>query len=200
MTEINKISSSIPDSLVKVMRSIVADVSAEVTPKIQRNDAAIIGKDSYITGIWYEHGHILEIVETLKQKDESDQFINKKYPLVALLQDYPDNGGDFGLNGSVTLHIVIVNYSTGTWKAEERQVKNFDPILQPIYDSLMKHIAYNPYFNEYSLSKIQKTKIDRMFWGRDGLYGVEGNVFEDKVDCIEIKDLQLKLSRTACKI
>ncbi len=198
MPVIGKLIPRTNQALVNVMREIVADVSADVTATIQANDAAIRGKASLITGVHYEHGHILEIIETIQQKDNSNSHYDKIFPMVALLQDFPVEGGDFGTDGKARLHFIIANYTGPDYKAQDRQDKNFDPILYVIRDSFYKHISYHPFFSEYSVSGIRKTDIDRMFWGREGLAGVEGNVFNNWVDCIEIKDLQLKLARKTC--
>jgi hypothetical protein len=34
-----------------------------------------------------------------------------------------------------------------------------------------------------------------VYWGKKGLYGVEGNVFDDHIDAIEIKNLDAKIYR-----
>ena len=45
---------------------------------------------------------------------------------------------------------------------------------------------------------IEHTKIDRLFWGKEGLYANEGNIFEDFLDCIEIRDLELNVYSKIC--
>lgn len=185
--------------IVDAIKEVVDSVNSEVLAKIQANDALITGKPSLIEGIWYEHGHILEIIETLKQKDASESTERQRYPVICLVQDFPTNEGAFGSDGVARLHVIIAMTTEPTLKAEERKERNFIPILRPIHDSFLKHLCWHPISMEYSVSKLKKTSIDRYYWGREGLYGVEGNIFDDWIDCIEIKDLQLKLSRQACK-
>ncbi len=185
------------DPIVKIARGWVEEVSTKVTPIIQANDAAITGSPSLITSVYYQHGHILEIIETLKQRDQGGKEL-EKYPLVALLQDFPLKRGQLGIEGETTLHFIIAMSTLPEYKADQRQARNFDPILYPIYEAFLKAIAASPFTMEYSVSKISHTQIDRMYWGRDGLAGVEGNIFDDWIDCIELKDLSLKINRKVC--
>lgn len=176
--------------IVDIVEGLVQNVSTRITPQLQAFDALI-------TGVNYEHGHPLEIIETMNQKDESETFVYDKYPLVALFQDFPEDDETFGVEGVASLHLIIARATNPDYKATERYAENFNPILQPIYEMLMQEFCYSPYFMEYSVTKIKRTKIDRLYWGREGLWKNEKNVFNDFIDCIELK-LQLKLSRSTC--
>jgi len=49
------------------------------------------------------------------------------------------------------------------------------------------------WFKEVGFGLVPHDKIDRLFWGRSGLYGNEGNIFNDHLDAIEIQNLSLSL-------
>ena len=177
--------------IVDVMREVVGRVSAKLTP-------SLIALDSNITGVHYDHGHPLEIINTLADKDKSNTFTFRKYPLVALFQDFPESKGEIGFDSEVTLHMIIARSTVNTYKAQERYEKNFKPFLYPIYQELLNQIWLSKPFNVKSAGQIQHTKIDRLYWGKEGLYKNEGNVFNDFIDCIEIKDLKLKVNLKNC--
>jgi len=42
---------------------------------------------------------------------------------------------------------------------------------------------------------VEHTPINRLYWGKNGLYGNTGNVFSYYIDAIEIKDLVFKIYR-----
>lgn len=171
-----------------------ADIASKVSTKLL---ATLQTFDANITGVHYLHGHPIEIIETLAERDKSGTFRFKKYPLIALFQDFPEEMGQIGYNGEARLHLIIARATQATYKAPDRYTKNFKPVLYPVYLELMKQIHYSKAFQTISETQIRHTKIDRLYWGKEGLYANEGNVFNDKIDCIEIKDLRL-LTNTKC--
>jgi len=178
--------------IVDEIETIVGAVSAALLTYLQ-------GIDSAITAVHYQHGHPKEIIETLMQKDKSTTLQFTKYPLIALFQDFPEaHNQQLGIDNEATLHIVIVQSTLATYKANERYTRNFKPILYPIYNEFLKQITLSAKFMNYGIQTLGHTKIDRLFWGKEGLYGNEGNIFNDRLDCIEIRDLKLKVNLKNC--
>lgn len=181
-----------PIYIVDEVETIVGVASAALLTYLQ-------GIDPGITAVHYQHGHPKEIIETLMQLDKSSTMQFDKYPLVALFQDFPEvHTGQVGFDSEVTLHIVIVNSTKADYKADERYELNFKPILYPIYYELLKQFNFSKRFSTYGVSTISHTKIDRLYWGKEGLYGNDGNIFNDRLDCIEIRDLKLKVNLKNC--
>lgn len=180
--------------IVDVVGLIVDKVSQRLTSQLQEIDALI-------TGVHYQHGHPLEIIETMNQFDKSDTFVYEKYPLVALFQDFEEDKATIGTAGEVRLNLIIARATLADYKAAERYTQNFKPILYPIYQALLEEIGGSfagKYFSVKDTTQISHTKIDRLYWGRNGLYKNEKNVFNDKIDAIEIKDLVLSVNSKFC--
>lgn len=178
--------------IVDVFREIVGKVSAKLTPQLK-------GYDELITGVHYEHGHPMEVIETLNQKDASETYQFDKYPLIALFQDFPERVSDnTGIQSEATLHLIIARATKADFKAAERYDYNFRPVLYPVYEELLYQIHRHPAIISKGPALIRHTKYDRLYWGRQGLYGNEGNIFNDRIDCIEIRDLQLKFNQKIC--
>lgn len=181
-----------PTIIVDVFGDIVSKVSASLTAQLRDFDQGI-------TGVHYLHGHPMEIIETLSQKAKSNVHKWKKYPLVALFQDFPERKfSEPGIESEPSLHLIIARATAPTYKADQRYEKNFKPVLYPIYVELLNQISISKVFMTYGTSQIPHVKIDRLYWGREGLYGNEGNAFNDWVDCIEIRDLKLKTYLNYC--
>lgn len=174
-----------------ILEPIVSKVSIKLLSQLQ-------AFDSGITGVHYDYGHPLEIIETLSQKTTAGgDFVYNKYPLVALFLDADlRRGRKPGVYGEYTLHMAIIRGTDPTYKAKQRDDYNFKPVLMPIYLELMKQIFHSGLF--LSGDQIQHDPINRYYWGRQGLYGNESNIFNDHVDCIEIKNLKLELSINYC--
>jgi hypothetical protein len=174
-------------SVVKYIGEIVAGVSKKLTPAFKE-------LDSYITGVHYIHGHPKEIIETLSQLDKSDKLMFNKYPLIALFQDFPERViNNYSIE--VNLNVVFCKSTLPEYKAKERYEKNFYPYLYPMYSEfvkiLSKHKNTSRYYPEY-------TKIDRLFWGKNGLYGNTGNTFNDHLDALEIVNFKILINTINC--
>ena len=91
---------------------------------------------------------------------------------------------------------------------DERYAKNFIPVLYPIYEAFLNKINTFTYgkrngkpFLTKSVDFIKHTKIDRPFWGRDTFLKNDANRFNDYIDAIEIRDLDLLINsnfKTTC--
>lgn len=183
-----------PIYIVDFFEDIVNDISTEMLTDLQ----AI---DSNITGVHYDYGHPLEIIKTLAQKDKSDSYVFKKYPLVALFQDFKETTSTAdGIQGliEVELHLIIASGTKPDYKAKERYTHNFKPILNPIYLKLLQGIYKSGKFLVYNSDRVVHNKFDRLYWGNAGLYGNRKNIFNDFLDVIEIRNLRLKTYKNIC--
>lgn len=176
--------------VVDEINTVVDRVSAELTPKLALLDTAI-------TGVHYSHGHPMEIIQTLREKDQSKTFKFKRYPLIALFQDFPEDHSQIGFQAEVTLHLIIARMTNPEYKAHDRYAKNFKPFLYPIYQRFIYELGRHKAF-KISTGTPKHTKIDRLFWGKSGLLGNTENTFEDWIDCIEIKNLKLLVNLKTC--
>jgi hypothetical protein len=175
--------------IVEIFKNIVERVGNNVVPILQKTDSSI-------TEIKYKHGHPLEIIESLGQEDKAPSLRLGKYPLIALFQDFPERKGvKIGVESEVVLHIIIAKGTDPNYKASDRYKHNFNPFLYPIYEELLEQIYREPAFRVYSANLIDHMKYDRLYWGRGGLMGNDRNVFNDWLDCIELKNLRLKVNQ-----
>lgn len=154
---------------------------------------------SQTTAINFLHGHPLEIIKVLNSYNEDPVLKNKKYPLFALFQDFREKMNPaIGVYAEVSLNCIIANFTENTLLAPERYEKNFNPTLYPIYKAFLEELSRSGYFLGYK-DGIKHDKFDRLYWGRDGLYGKEGNIFSDFIDAIEIQNLTLLIDQKICK-
>ena len=146
----------------------------------------------------YMHGHPLEIVDLMSQKDRNDTYKFLKYPVIVLFQDFPEVMGESQtVISEGTFNLIIATETSVDYTASQRYTNTFRPYLYPLYDLLMKHIPKSGLFKNALTGMVPHTKTDRLFWGREGLYGNEGNIFNDRIDAIEIENLtlQMKISK-----
>ncbi len=180
-----------PVYIVDEIGNVVTKVSTALLASLQL-------VDPNITGVQYYFGHYKEILETLQQKDGTSLEFSK-YPAVCLFMDFPETTGKApGIAAEVKLQMIIAYATDPNLKAAERYTKSFKPVLYPIYNSFIDELMRSGRIMAPSKELISHTKIDRLYWGRKGLFGNTGNVFNDYLDAIEIKDLNLKFYKPAC--
>ena len=97
--------------------------------------------------IHYEHGHPLEIINTLKGMGKTPAYDPLKYPLIALFQDFDEKRGTGEhIQSEVSLNLIIAVLSNPSRVASQRLSCTFIPILYPLYDLLLTSIKRSGYF------------------------------------------------------
>jgi hypothetical protein len=148
--------------------------------------------------IHYIYGHPLEITESLQQMTATPSVSVTKFPMIALLTDFPERKGIEGVYSDVTLNLIIATLTDRHYKAHQRYVTSFKPTLYPIYNEFITQLYKCSYFELVAPERVDHTKYDRLYLGRMGLYGKNGNLFNDYIDAIEIENLKLKVKQQIC--
>lgn len=174
----------------EIIRADVECVSELVLPILNRTEPLI-------TGVYFQQGHPLEVIKELQKLGEGVNTKSQRYPLVALFRDFPEEiGVTVGIASEATVNMIIATRTDPNYNSEKRKEKIFKPILYPIYEALIERLSKNPAF--MGQGTVRHRKIDHYFWGRESVYGSEANIFKDWIDCIEIKNLNLKLYQKNC--
>jgi len=143
---------------------------------------------------YYMHGHPLDVIKTLNQKDRDPVNKSKKYPLIALLQDFTEEmGEDQRIVSETSLNIVIAYHTVSEYNSAQRYDNSFRTILYPLYDLLIEKIIDSGWFLNVGSGRVPHDKIDRLYWGRGETKGNKAVVFNDLIDAIEIQNLRLQL-------
>jgi hypothetical protein len=163
--------------IVDIMRDIVAKVATE-----------------YKSPVTYLHGSVEEIEATLIEITQAESIPGytgvKKYPLIALFQDFPENRSEGGYYCETLLPVMLIATLTDpNYRAEQRYAASFKPILYPIYSILLQEIAKNKNIVERISDEIPHRKFDRLYYGKKKL----GTGIGDYVDAIELQNIKLTL-------
>lgn len=136
----------------------------------------------------YIYGRPAEVNKEIQQMSEGTNSRFEKHPLIALFEPiniiHPKDGSyPFASN----VEIIIAMPSTLEWTSYERQQKNVKPFLMPIYERFMHHLSKRQ-------SIIAPNPKKDLAHTKTVIKG--GKLFNDLIDCIEIKDLTIKFSFT----
>jgi hypothetical protein len=95
------------------------------------------------------------------------------------------------------LTFIIANITDPTYTAARRLELSFKPTLYPLYEEFMTKLRFSKSIIPNSVVPyLEHTKIDRFFWGSQ--LNPQGNVVNDHLDAIEIKDLKIKIQNINC--
>lgn len=176
-------------SVKDIVKKEVEDASSVLMDKYQKDQS----QPKFEKPLTFLHGHFLEIVNTLSVYTQSEEYQDKKYPLVALIHDFEEKQKTEDVN-ETQIVILIANFTEPTLTAEERYEKNFYPVLYPIYNELINQLNGSPNTLGYH---VEHSKIDRLFLGKEALYKNAGVTLNDFVDAIELK-IKLKTIFQSC--
>lgn len=161
------------------------------------------GKDFKPFSINYMYGHRLEIAARLRAMTKDAINKDKKYPLVALRLDVPE---EFDEMYQYTLNVALITFTQKNYNAEERMANVIKPKLYPLYYDFLRALKVCGLFTWPGNQTMPKhTKIDRPFWGVGFTDANSGNqpgstaqLFDDPVDAIEIVSLKLNKRFKSC--
>lgn len=169
----------------------LVDIFYDVVEYVRTNYDA-----SDVDAPYYDHGHPLDINNKLTQKSKAGSFKYKKYPLIALIQDFTEShGGSYAYNYTTSPKILIVDYTKQTYNSQQRYENVFKPVLYPLYNLLLDGILDSLYIDITSIENLVHTKTDRLYWGKVGIQGNDGKIFNDFLDAIEIDFADLPIIR-----
>lgn len=175
-----------PIYIVDEIAAIVAKVQTALLTELQ-------AYDPLIEGVHYEYGPGKEILETLKQKDMAPSFRNKKYPLVALLMEFPETRNPtIGVYAEADLSLVFCHHTKIDYKTAERYEKTFKPVLYPIYLKFMHELEMSGIAFSQT-GEYEHQKVDCPYYGRENK-----NVGNDFLDAIEVNNLKIRLYQKSC--
>lgn len=150
---------------------------------------------------YFMYGRKVELANLLKEKDKSEEFTDKKYPLILLKLEIPENVVDGVIK--TKLNLAIVDYTEKSYITSERYTNVITPVLYPLYTKFMNTLGEIGLFtwpmpldgdNEWP----PHTKVDRPFYGTfDDNKNVK-SIFDDPLDAIEIIDLEVGVYLKNC--
>lgn len=169
----------------------ISDAFKEV---VAATEAAIIANPALNWGtlpkkVYFQHGTIKEVTDVLQSFTNASV---PKYPLVFLVRNINErvHNTKYGLAPEFTCRVVICSLTNPFFRSDDRETKNFKPILLPIFEELIRQISESNLFGMPAIEDMKIRKNDSYFYGE-----YEGkNKFNDYVDAIDVTNLSLKIN------
>ena len=151
--------------------------------------------DPKIQKLHFQYGHAIVIQEALKKMEGSPTAQYQRFPMVWIVEDFPERGIQPGLS-VITPRIVVLHKTDKNYSREQRQELVFKPILWPIVAELLKQIDDSGVLEVNY--QVPGTTIERPHFGVEGVYGNGGYIIDAVLDSIEIVNKELTIRRTEC--
>jgi len=137
----------------------------------------------------YHYGHYQEIVNTFKEATHLETVKFEQFPAICLFQDIVEKHSTTTTEREASLHLLIITDTDRSFTAPTRYTNTFKPILIPLYELFMAKLEC---YGDVQITADNYDYAELLYFGKKGLYGNEGNIFNDFIDAIEINNLTIK--------
>lgn len=171
----------------------IVDILGEVVASVSQN---LYGDPNKI---FYVYGRSIQITNELLKRNDSINNKGKKYPMIAVFQDFPELTNS-GYYTTVKLpKIVIATLTKSTDPPAKRYAETFKPILYPIYQEFLRRLTRHK-----NIVGNDPGAFSMMKWDRPGTQPAnekdKASNFNDFIDCIELQNLELTFKTVSnCK-
>lgn len=147
--------------------------------------------------VYFEYGHYRDVVKRLDQKEGAIlEDTRTKYPLIYMVTDFEEKRTD---NTSYycelpSLQFIVAMGTDNNYTMDERRDKTYLPRLYPVYAEFLKQLSKTKALGYPNEGTLTHTKIDRSYWAGDE--GQNANMFNDYIDAIQIKGMNLRVKAT----
>lgn len=151
------------------------------------------GRKNPVNFIWGDSAYIREYLLTLKKSSSTAPF---RFPLIGLYSPFDEVVRNGVLNANVSL-ILAVN-TLPSYTNEQRLDVSFKGVLRPLYEEFMEALKGVRTFDVPYTGVFNHTYTENFSFGKRGALDVDGKEIDEKIDVIEIKNLDLTLKNLDC--
>ena len=142
--------------------------------------------------VWGDSAYIREYLLSLKKSSSTAAY---RFPVIGLYSPFDERKNNGVVSASVNL-ILAVNTLVG-YTNEQRMEVSFEKVLRPLYSDFMKALEGAKSFN-VPYKGFDHTYVENFSFGKRGALDVDGKEIDEKIDVIEIKNLDLTLKEIDC--
>ena len=160
----------------------------------RRKVIPLLNKDRQVpvNFVWGDSAYIREYLLSLKKSSSTAAY---RFPVIGLYSPFDERKNNGVVSASVNL-ILAVNTLVG-YTNEQRMEVSFEGVLRPLYSDFMKALEGSKSFN-VPYKGFDHTYVENFSFGKRGALDVDGKEIDEKIDVIEIKNLDLTLKPFDC--
>lgn len=144
--------------------------------------------------VWGDSSYIREYLSLLKKSSSTAPY---RFPLIGLYSpiDEIKDSGQYEVRA--TVRIIIAVNTLPEYTNEQRLDISFKKVLRPLYECLFKAIEQSRCF-DVPYSGFTYTYTENYTFGKRGAIDIDGKEIDEKIDAIEIKNLELTIKKLNC--
>lgn len=191
MDLIYEIRAAVKRAAAKLILPDMVDTDGTRTPKGLRGSG--VPNACKFEDINFQVGTLKEITETLNEYSRSDTLRFQKFPIVCLVTPYAKTKPSSAELENVRLTLFIACATEPHDRRADRQVKTFDPILNPIAKEVIRQIVASSFCMTYE-GDVRYQQIEHDYWAKDK----QASIFNEFVDAVELRDFTINIQQPYC--
>lgn len=164
---------------------IFKDVCKRVSEKVGYEVNYIFGDSPYIR-------------ETLLIAKKYPKTSSVRFPLIGLYTPFTEHRKDRNVYCTAEVNLIIAVNTLKEYTNEQRLEVSFEKFLRPLYDALIAELRADRRLDFGYQRVVRHDYSENFVFGRRGAYDSDGKEVEEKIDAIEINNLELTVKTQNC--
>lgn len=145
--------------------------------------------------VWGDSAYIREYLLTLKKSSSTAPY---RFPLIGLYSPFDEIRDSSKYKGRVNLNLILAVNTLPQYTNEQRLEVSFKQCLRPLYDDFMKVLSTCGRFDVPYNGIFSHSYTENYSFGKRGAIDADGKEIDEKIDAIEIKNLELTIKNVNC--
>lgn len=164
---------------------LISDVCKEVSQKVGYDVNYIFGDSSYIR-------------EMLLIQGKTAKTSVRKFPLIGLYTPVTEQRDSRDYQCKATLNFIIAVNTLKDYTNEQRLEVSFKKVLRPLYEAFIGALKQDRRLDFGYSEHVSHSYSENYAFGRRGAYDSDGKEISEKIDAIEITNLELTVKNKNC--
>lgn len=143
----------------------------------------------------FQFGDWAYISNQLQIASSSKEAARERYPVICLFSPADEDKRIVGGKTTIYLDFLIAVSSDAKYSNEKRREVSFEKVLRPIYDQFIKEIIKDHNLDMGYRPMVSHAYTENYRYGRLGVNGPDNKPFNDKIDAIDIKKLEITIKK-----
>lgn len=144
--------------------------------------------------VWGDSSYIREHLSIMKKSSGTAPY---RFPLIGLYSPIDEMVDSEQYEARAVVRIIIAVNTLPEYTNEQRLEISFKKVLRPLYESLFRAIEKSKCFN-IPYKGLSYTYTENYTFGKRGAIDFDGKEIDEKIDAIEIKNLELTIKKLNC--
>lgn len=153
------------------------------------------GRQLPVNFVWGDSAYIRDYMLTLKKASSTAPY---RFPLIGLYSPFEEMKDSPRYRSRAGVNLIIAVNTLPSYTNEQRLDVSFKNVLRPLYRDFMKALKDCGLFDIPYDGVISHSYTENYSFGKRGALDVDGKEIDEKIDAIEIKNLDLTLKNLNC--